>query len=47
MATLVRLPRPVEQATARRLIFKAPCVKDGVEDLLRTLLNSGGFPYSY
>lgn len=43
LVTLARPPRPVEMAAARRLIFKAPHLKDGVEDLLWTLLNSREF----
>jgi hypothetical protein len=47
MVTLARLPRPVEIATAQRLIFKAPQLKEGVEDLLWTLMNSREFMFNH
>jgi hypothetical protein len=47
MVTLSRLPRPVEIATAQRMIFKAPKLKQGVEDLLWTLLNSREFMFNH
>jgi hypothetical protein len=45
--TLARAPRPMEMATARHLIYKAPRLKDGVEDLLWTLLNSREFLFNH
>jgi hypothetical protein len=47
MVTLARLPRPVEIATAQRMLFKAPKLKEGVEDLLWTLMNSREFMFNH
>ncbi len=47
LVTLSRPPRLVERATAQRLMGKAPSFKEGVEDLLWTLLNSREFLFNH
>ena len=47
VAARAAVPSPVEMATARRLVFKAPHLKEGVEDLLWTLLNSREFLFNH
>jgi hypothetical protein len=47
LATLSRPPRPTELAIALRLVGKAKALKDSVEDLLWTLLNSREFLFNH
>jgi hypothetical protein len=47
LATVSRPPNPTELATALRLVAKAPSRKEGVEDLLWTLLNSREFLFNH
>lgn len=47
LATLSRLPSAKEQATVKDLLSKAPSRKEGLEDLLWTLLNSTEFLFNH
>jgi hypothetical protein len=47
LAALSRPPHPIETATALRLMAKAPSFKEGVEDLLWTLLNTREFLFNH
>jgi hypothetical protein len=47
LATLSRLPTPAERHTITELLAEAPSKKEGVEDLLWTLLNSSEFVFNH
>jgi hypothetical protein len=47
LATLSRPPRPEELAKAQSWIAAAPSPREGVQDLLWTLLNSRAFLFNH